>query len=70
MTLDLLSSMSLPSDAGAKRGSTRKGDLSTYPHAVSALEEGGKGKMSPFAPSMASIFPRFVSRQTSRCVVG
>ncbi|ORY74074.1 hypothetical protein BCR35DRAFT_306869 [Leucosporidium creatinivorum] len=56
MTLDLLSSMSLPTDAAASKGSTKSGDLSTYPHAVAALPQ-DKGAL--FAPSMASIFPRF-----------
>ncbi|KAM0754860.1 hypothetical protein T439DRAFT_309686 [Meredithblackwellia eburnea MCA 4105] len=51
MTLDLLSSMALPPSA---RG-TSPSDLSTYPHAVTTLDP----QMSPFAPSMASIFPTF-----------
>lgn len=59
MTLDLLSSMSLPTDAAAAKASTKNGDLSTYPHAVAALPQ-EKGVL--FAPSMASIFPRFVCR--------
>lgn len=44
-------------------------DLSTYPYAVAALDTplGGRAgaskvaKLAPFAPSEASIFPRFVS---------
>lgn len=69
MTLDLLSSMSLPSDIvieGKGKTGEGKGDLSTYPHAMAELEQKNKGKkgMVAFAPSMASIFPRFVSRGT------
>lgn len=66
MTLDLLSSMSLPTDAAATKASTKSGDLSTYPHAIAALPQ-EKGAL--FAPSMASIFPRFV-RRSPRSAVG
>ncbi|GAA5987533.1 hypothetical protein JCM10908_001995 [Rhodotorula pacifica] len=58
MTLDLLSHMTLASSLE---------DLSTYPYAVAALDTplGGRSgaskvaKLAPFAPSEASIFPRF-----------
>lgn len=68
MTLDLLSSMSLPSDVvGKGKSGNSSGNLSTYPHAMAELEQQQhKVKKSAgvvaFAPSMASIFPRFVSR--------
>ncbi|GAA5913973.1 hypothetical protein JCM5296_006716 [Sporobolomyces johnsonii] len=53
MTLDLLSHMTLSSSPA---------DLSTYPYAIAALEGGDSKKkqdVSPFAPSEASVFPRF-----------
>lgn len=64
MTLDLLSHMTLANSLE---------DLSTYPYGVAALDTplGGRNgpsqvaKLSPFAPSEASIFPRFVSILTS-----
>lgn len=54
MTLDLLSSMSIRPSVGGSSPS----NLSTYPHAVTALDVPLSG-MSPLAPSMASIFPTF-----------
>lgn len=59
MTLDLLSHMTLANSLE---------DLSTYPYGVAALDTplGGRAgvsqvaKLTPFAPSEASIFPRFV----------
>ncbi|KAM0786375.1 hypothetical protein ACM66B_001843 [Microbotryomycetes sp. NB124-2] len=66
MTLDLLSSMKLPdapSSAGnnKERAATHPGlsDLSTYPHAISTLSSNNTSLPTMFAPSMASIFPRF-----------
>lgn len=59
MTIDLLSTMSLPNAAVANASSTKSGDLSTYPHAAVALDPDAGA--TPFAPSNASIFPRFVS---------
>ncbi|BGP56451.1 hypothetical protein JCM8202_001809 [Rhodotorula sphaerocarpa] len=58
MTLDLLSHMTLANSLE---------DLSTYPYGVAALDTplGGRAgvsqvaKLTPFAPSEASIFPRF-----------
>lgn len=61
MALDLLSSMALPPSSILSSGSSPS-DLSTYPHAVTALDlplSSPQTAMSPFAPSLASIFPTF-----------
>ncbi|KAK4050304.1 hypothetical protein OIV83_003625 [Microbotryomycetes sp. JL201] len=61
MTLDLLSSMKLPDAPPSGTKKTRPGlsDLSTYPHAISTLDPNHSKLPTMFAPSMASIFPRF-----------
>ncbi|KAK4052008.1 hypothetical protein OIO90_004538 [Microbotryomycetes sp. JL221] len=66
MTLDLLSSMKLPEapptlnkrQGATSNGRTRLDSLATYPHAVSTLNP-DNSLPAMFAPSMASIFPRF-----------
>ncbi|KAK4698724.1 hypothetical protein P7C70_g7547, partial [Phenoliferia sp. Uapishka_3] len=58
MTLDLLSSMAIPSSSSSGSSPT---NLSTYPHAVSALDLPLplSSSMSPLPPSTSSIFPTF-----------
>lgn len=60
MTLDLLSSMSLPPLQ------TTEKDLSTYPHAVTSLDLPLPAAGRAVAPSMASIFPRFCASSSPR----
>ncbi|SCV67851.1 BQ2448_5462 [Microbotryum intermedium] len=57
MTLDLLTHMNPASSALCSRDSS---DLSTYPHLASSLPSSKEEvEKHPFAPSAASIFPRF-----------
>lgn len=62
MTLDLLSNLDLPKQPSTKGKTTDPSpqkDLSTYPHGVGTLDAFSKTPRALFAPSMASIFPKF-----------